>query len=191
MLIAGVYMAWIEPTKAQGKAFPYVRNVFGLIFFVLALYFAATGIQGYVDETVAARLQAISAEKGGAVTGLGIQWQPYSEEKLLAAARDGKPVFIDFFTDWCIACKEMDKLTFTDPAVIAASRDFVMLRSNLTTDTDPVIRDLYKRYAVRGVPTYVFLGPDGKEIADVRLVGFEKKRDFAPRLKRALELGKK
>lgn len=191
MLIAGVYMAWIEPTKAQGKAFPCVRNVFGVIFFALALYFAATGIQGYLDEEIAARLQAISAEKGGAVTGLGIQWQPYSEEKLLAAARDGKPVFIDFFTDWCIACKEMDKLTFTDPAVIAVSRDFVMLRSNLTTDTDPVIKGLYKRFAVRGVPTYVFIGPDGKEIQNVRLVGFEKKRDFVPRLKRALEMGKK
>ncbi|MCX6562491.1 MAG: protein-disulfide reductase DsbD [Candidatus Aminicenantes bacterium] len=191
MLVAGIYMAWIEPTNTQGKAFPYVRNVFGVIFFALALNFAVTGIQDYLDEGIAARLQAVSAEKGGAVTGLGIQWQPYSEEKLLAAARDGNPVFIDFFTDWCIACKEMDKLTFTDPAVIAASRDFVMLRSNLTTDTDPVIKDLYKRYMVRGVPTYVFLGTDGKEIADVRLVGFEKKRDFVPRLKRALELGKK
>jgi len=191
MFVAGIYMAWIEPTKTQGKAFPYVRNVFGVIFFALALFFAVTGIQDYLDEGIAARLQAVSAEKGGAVTGLGIQWQPYSEETLLAAARDGKPVFIDFFTDWCIACKEMDKLTFTDPAVIAASRDFVMLRSNLTTDTDPVIRDLYKRYAVRGVPTYVFLGPDGKEIADVRLVGFEKKQAFVPRLKRAFELGKK
>ena len=191
MLVAGVYMAWIEPTKTQGKAFSYVRNVFGVIFFALALNFAVTGIQDYLDEGIAAGLQAVSAEKGGTVTGLGIQWRPYSEETLLAAARDGKPVFIDFFTDWCIACKEMDKRTFTDPAVIAASRDFVMLRSNLTTDTDPVIRDLYKRYAVRGVPTYVFLGPDGKEIADVRLVGFEKKRDFGPRLKRALERGKK
>lgn len=191
MLVAGVYMAWIEPTKTQGKAFSFVRNIFGVIFFALALNFAVTGIQDYLDEGIAARLQAVSAEKGGAVTGLGIQWQPYSEETLLAAARDGKPVFIDFFTDWCIACKEMDKLTFTDPAVIVASRDFVMLRSNLTTDTDPIIRDLYKRYAVRGVPTYVFLGPDGKEIADVRLVGFEKKQDFASRLKRALELSKK
>ena len=191
MLIAGVYMAWIEPTKTPGKAFPFVRNIFGVIFFALALFFAASGIQGYLDDEVALKLQAISAEKGGAVTGLGISWQSYSEDKLAAAAREGKPVFIDFFTDWCIACKEMDKLTFTDPAVIAASRDFVMLRSNLTTDTDPVIKDLYKRYAVRGVPTYVFLGADGLEIPDVRLVGFEKKMDFASRLKRVLALNKK
>jgi len=189
MLVAGVYMAWVEPTKTTGKAFTYVRNAFGVVFFVLALLFAAAGIRGYLDEELAAKLQAVSAG-GGPTAGLGIHWQLYSEERLAAAARDGKPVFIDFFTDWCIACKEMDKLTFTDPAVIAATRDFVMLRSNLTTDTDPVIKDLYKRYGVRGVPTYVFLDAKGREVPDVRVVGFEKKADFALRLKRAFELGR-
>lgn len=191
MLVAGVYMAWIEPTKTAGKAFPFVRNVFGVIFFVLALYVAATGIQGYLDEEVASKLQSLSSAEGSLVESRAIQWQPYAEERLFAAARDGKPVFIDFFTDWCIACKEMDKLTFSDPGVIAASRDFVMLRSNLTTDTDPVIKDLYKKYQVKGVPTYVFLAPDGKEIPELRLVGFEAKKEFFTRLKRALELSRK
>jgi len=191
MLVAGVYMAWIEPTKTAGKAFPFVRNAFGVIFFVLALYVAATGIQGYLDEEVASKLQPLSSADGTLVASRAIQWQPYSEERIFAAARDGKPVFIDFYTDWCIACREMDKMTFSDPGVIAASRDFVMLRSNLTTDTDPVIKDLYKRYQVKGVPTYVFLGPDGKEISDLRLVGYEPKKEFFARLKRALELSKK
>jgi thiol:disulfide interchange protein DsbD len=191
MLVAGVYMAWIEPTKTPGKAFPFVRNVLGVIFFVLALYVAATGIQGYLDEEVASKLQSLSSAEGALVESRAIQWQPYVEERLFAAARDRKPVFIDFFTDWCIACKEMDKLTFSDPGVIAASRDFVMLRSNLTTDTDPVIKDLYKKYQVKGVPTYVFLAPDGKEISELRLVGFEAKKEFFTRLKRALELSRK
>jgi len=62
-----------------------------------------------------------------------------------------------------------------------------MLRSNLTTDKDPVIKELYRRYQVRGVPTYVILGPDSKEKADLRLVGFEAKKDFLARMKKALE----
>jgi thiol:disulfide interchange protein len=66
-----------------------------------------------------------------------------------------------------------------------------MLRSNLTTDKDPVIKELYRRYQVRGVPTYVILGPDGKELSDFRLVGFEPKKDFLVRLKKALDRGKK
>jgi thiol:disulfide interchange protein DsbD len=191
MTVAGVYMAWIEPTKTAGKAFPYVRNIFGVIFFVLALYTAATGIQGYLDDEIATRLQSLSSTKGALVPGDAVSWQVYSEDKLAGAVRDGKPVFIDFFTDWCLECKEMDRLTFSDPGVVAVSRNFVMLRSNLTRDTDPMLKDLYKRYQVRGFPTYVFLGADGKEITQIRLVGFEKKQDFVSRLKRALELGGK
>jgi thiol:disulfide interchange protein DsbD len=188
MLLAGIYMAWIEPTKTPGKVFPFVRNVIGAVFFVLALLTASGGIRGYLDEQVNARIQGMGAAGGAKLE--AIAWTPYSEEKLAAAAREGKTVFIDFFTDWCIACKEMDRDTFSRPEVVAASRDFVMLRSNLTTDKDPVIKELYRRYQVRGVPTYVFLGPDGKELSDLRLVGFEPKKDFLPRLKKALNRGK-
>ncbi len=191
MLLAGIYMAWIEPTKTAGKVFPFVRNVVGVIFFGLALATAAAGIRGYLDDQVNARVQGLAAGGGAATKTEGIAWQPYSEERLAAAARDGKTVFIDFFTDWCIACKEMDRDTFSQAEVIAASREFVCLRSNLTTDKDPAIKELYRRYGVRGVPTYVILGPDGKEIEPLRLVGFEPKKEFLARLKQALDRGRK
>ena len=189
MLLAGIYMAWIEPTKTPGKVFPFVRNVVGVVFFVLALLTASSGIRGYLDEQVNARIQGMGAAGGAKLE--AIAWTPYAEEKLAAAVREGKTVFIDFFTDWCIACKEMDRDTFSQPEVIAASREFVCLRSNLTTDKDPVIKELYRRYQVRGVPTYVILGPDGKELSDLRLVGFEAKKDFLARLKQALDRGKR
>jgi thiol:disulfide interchange protein DsbD len=191
MLLAGIYMAWIEPTKTAGKVFPFVRNVVGVIFFGLALATAAAGIRGYLDDQVNARVQGLAAAGGATTKTEGIAWQPYSEERLAAAARDGKTVFIDFFTDWCIACKEMDRDTFSQAEVIAASREFVCLRSNLTTDKDPAIKELYRRYGVRGVPTYVILGPDGKEIEPLRLVGFEPKKEFLARLKQALDRGRK
>jgi thiol:disulfide interchange protein DsbD len=189
MLLAGIYMAWIEPTKTPGKVFPFVRNVIGVVFFVMALLTASGGIRSTLDEQVNARIQGMGA--AGGVKLEAIAWTPYSEAQLAAAAREGKTVFIDFFTDWCIACKEMDRDTFSQAEVIAASRDFVMLRSNLTTDKDLVIKELYRRYQVRGVPTYVILGPDGKELSDLRLVGFEAKKDFLARLKQALDQGKK
>jgi len=188
MLVAGIYMAWIEPTKASGKTFVFIRNITGLIFFALALSFAASGIQGYLDEEVTSRLRGLASATGASA---GVDWRAYSDEALAEASREGKPAVIDFFTDWCIACKEMDKKTFSDRDVIAASRNFVMLRSDLTSEKDPGIRALYQKYGIRGVPTYVFLAPDGKELDDVRLVGFEAKKDFLLRLKRALELSKR
>jgi len=186
MILAGIYLAWIEPTPAAGKVFPFIRNVVGVVLFGLALVTAASGIRGYLDERIAAKVQGLAAAGGAPVASEAVAWQPYSEERLAAAAKEGKTAFVDFFTDWCIACKEMDRDTFSQPEVIVATRDFTMLRSNLTTDKDPVIKELYRRYQVRGVPTYVILGPDGKEKTDLRLVGFEAKGPFLERLRKAL-----
>jgi len=69
-----------------------------------------------------------------------VAWQPYSEEALAEAVKAGKPVFIDSFADWCIPCKELDKMTFNQPEVVAASRQFVMLKTDLTSGSDPKAR---------------------------------------------------
>jgi thiol:disulfide interchange protein DsbD len=189
-LIAGIYLAWIEPTKGSGKAFFYTRNVFGIVFLVLALVTAVGGIKSYLDEEIAARLQAVSAQ-GGAVAADAIAWQPYSDEALEAAKLQGKPVFIDFYADWCIPCKELDKLTFNQPEVVRLSREFVMLKGDLTVGTDPKVKAMYAKFRVKGVPTLVFLGGDGRELAELRGTGFEKKEVFLPKMQKTLEAGKK
>jgi len=117
-----------------------------------------------------------------------IAWSSYSEEKLAEAAAAGRPVFIDSFADWCVPCKEMDKLTFSRPEVIAASREFVMLKADLTSNKDAGIRVFYKKYGLKGVPTLIFLKPDGTEIKELRGTGFESKEVFLSKMKRALKL---
>ena len=84
------------------------------------------------------------------------------EAMLDQAAREGKPVFIDFYADWCVPCKEMDVQTFTVPEVVTRSRDFVMLKVDLTSTEDPKAEALREKYQVKGVPTLVFLQP-GRE----------------------------
>jgi thiol:disulfide interchange protein DsbD len=182
MLVAGIYMGWIEPTKTAGKAFPYIRVLIGIIFLVLALVFAVQGVEEYLDETIAAK----TAASGGLAADV-VAWQPYSEEALAEAVKAGKPVFIDSFADWCIPCKELDKMTFNQPEVVAASRYFVMLKTDLTSGSDPKVKAFYKKYNVRGVPTLLFLMPDGTEIADLRGTGFETKDVFLGKMNKALE----
>jgi thiol:disulfide interchange protein DsbD len=181
MLIAGIYMGWIEPTQTSGKVFPYIRVLIGVIFLVLALVFAVQGVEEYVDETIAARASA-----GGLAADV-VSWQPYNEEALADAVKAGKPVFIDSFADWCIPCKELDKLTFSQPEVIAASRSFVMLKVDLTSSGDEKVKAFYKKFNVRGVPTLIFLKPDGTEIAELRGTGFEPKDVFLGKMNKALE----
>jgi thioredoxin:protein disulfide reductase len=184
-LVAGIYLAWIEPTKGLGKVFPFIRNLFGVAFLVLALIFAVTGVRGYVDGKVNAKMQALAAS-GGQVKLDTIGWVPYSEEALADALRSGKPVFIDSTAEWCIACHELDKKTYSRPEIIAEADKFVMLRADLTRNNDDKVKAFYKKFAAKGCPTLIWLKPDGTEITELRGVGFEDKGVFLGKMKTAL-----
>jgi len=77
-------------------------------------------------------------------------WQTYQEEVYNAAVESGKPVIIDFYADWCIACKEMDKVTFTDPAVIQLSDQFHLLKVDLTSSASPEVIHMKEQFDIKG-----------------------------------------
>ena len=183
MLIGGIYMGWIEPTKTAGQVFPYIRVLIGIVFLVLSLVFAVLGVEEYLDKTIAAKTSG-----SGGIVADAITWVPYSEEALTAALASGSPVFIDSDAEWCIACHELDKKTFNQPEIVSASRAFVMLKADLTSNADPKTKAFYKKYGARGVPTMIFLKPDGTEIPELRGVGFEPKDVFLGKMRKALEL---
>jgi len=104
-------------------------------------------------------------------------------------ARDeSKPVFIDFYADWCAPCKELDKQTYSTPEVVARSQRFIMMKVDLTSSDDPQAEFLRKKYQARGVPTLVFLTPDGQEITNLRGTGFEPKEIFLKKMEEALQV---
>jgi thiol:disulfide interchange protein DsbD len=180
MLVAGVYMAWVEPTRTAGKVFPLVRNVVGLAFFAACLLVASSGIRAQIDRTVAENASRLG-QPGGAV-----RWYPYASELAGRARLDQKPAFIDFYADWCIPCKELDRSTFAAPEVVVLSGRFLMLKADLTSASSPMVRELVRRYKVKGVPTLVFLDASGREISDLRAVGFIDKDELLRRMRIAL-----
>ncbi len=171
MCLAGVYMAWIEPTKIKGKLFFVIRNLIGVALFVVALIIGVNGIQTYMHKMmVESDLQA-----GISHLEREIQWFAFSEDKLNEAKAQSKPVLIDFHADWCIPCKELDKFTFSEPEVIEMSRNFMMLKMDMTTRGNPNYKNIKKKFQIIGVPTLVFLLPDGKEAKELRITEFVKK----------------
>ncbi|MEJ2636865.1 MAG: protein-disulfide reductase DsbD [Calditrichia bacterium] len=183
MLIGGIYMAWIEPTKTPGKAFPVIRNLVGIIFFAIALFIGSTGIQSYINDNLA----GAKIEAGQTAAANEIQWSTYSPDLLKKATADGKPVMIDFYADWCIPCKELEKYTFSAPEVVKMSRNFVMLKMDMTKGDSPLARELKQQYKIKGVPTLVFLAPNGQELESSRVVGFMEKESFLPVLQSVLQ----
>lgn len=117
----------------------------------------------------------------------GIEWQPYSDRALEEARRQSKPVIIDAYADWCIPCKELDKLTFTDREVRRESERFVRLKLDLTLgDANREAWGAKERFGIIGVPTIIFLDGSGRELRELRLEGFERADRFLERMRKAL-----
>lgn len=93
------------------------------------------------------------------------------EQRVAAASAAGQPVMLDFYADWCVSCKEMEKYTFTDPQVQAALANAVLLQADVTAN-DAQDKALLARFEIFGPPTIAFFGSDGVERKNFRLVGF-------------------
>ncbi len=93
------------------------------------------------------------------------------DRELAAAQAAGKPVMLDFYADWCVSCKEMEKYTFTDAQVQQALAGFVLLKADVTAN-GPADQALLQRFGIFGPPTTAFFGGHGRECRNFRLVGF-------------------
>ena len=107
------------------------------------------------------------------------------DRELVAAQAAGKPVLFDFYADWCVSCKEMERDTFADPMVQDALSRYVLLQADVTANDD-TDQALMKRFGIIGPPATLFFR-DGREARGLRLVGFEKSAPFIARARQAAE----
>jgi len=103
------------------------------------------------------------------------------DRELAAAKAAGKPVMLDFYADWCVSCKEMEKFTFSKPEVRAALAGFVLLQADVTKNDDDD-QALMRRYHIVGPPDTLFYGADGAEKPALQLAGFEDTVKFLKRV---------
>jgi len=103
-------------------------------------------------------------------------------ERELAAARSaGRPVMLDFYADWCVSCKEMERFTFTDPGVRAEFERARLLQADVTAN-DADDQALLQRFGILGPPTIVFFDVLGRERPQFRVVGFKPADEFRAHL---------
>jgi len=92
------------------------------------------------------------------------------QSQLDSAKAQGQWVLVDYYADWCVSCKIMEKQVFGRPEVLAALKDVRLLRLDVTAD-NAASRELLGRYQVPGPPSFVWIGPDGQERRAHRITG--------------------
>lgn len=177
-VLAIVVGFWIFSLRRHdGDAAPAPVRAVGLIslvYGVLLLVGAASGSQDPLQPLGTLAARGAAGAPGSAEHALAFQRIKTTEDldRALAAARAaGRPVMLDFYADWCVSCKEMEKYTFTDAGVRAALADAVLLQADVTAN-DASDQALLARFEVFGPPTIAFFGADGVERRNFRLVGF-------------------
>jgi thiol:disulfide interchange protein DsbD len=117
----------------------------------------------------------------------GIKWERNFDEALKKAKASNKPIFIDFWAEWCGWCHRLDKTTYVDPAVVARSEEFVAVKIN--TEAGKKEERVALRYDVQNLPTIAFLSPGGHLV--LRLNGFQGPGQFPRTMDRARDAARR
>jgi len=162
LVAGGVFLGFIDSAGNEQALLRKIKWVFGIVVVLIGI------------------LQASSLKRES------IKWEKYSDSAYEEAVENGMPVLIDFYADWCIPCIELDQNTWTDPEVINATKDMLRLKVDLTVFDSRESEAIRKKFNISGVPTIVFIRPDGTEAIDSRIVGYVSPKEFIGYLKQAM-----
>jgi len=189
-IVAGYYFGGFgRPAAASGTG-RLVAKGFGLaaiVWGILMMVGAAAGGHDPLQPLRGAALPGL----GGAASSASAEALPFRmvasvddlDRELEAAKAAGKPAMLDFYADWCVSCKEMEKYTFSVPEVQSDLAGFVLLKADVTANNE-ADQALFRRFGVYGPPTTAFFNTAGRECRPFRLVGFVAADDFRSHLAR-------
>lgn len=143
---------------------------FRIVFFIAAMV-SAQPLQHWVWQDNTATSQAANAQSAVKNSLVFQQISNYDELQAVLKQHPNKMAMLDLYADWCVACKEFEHKTFADPQVQTALSDVLLLRVDMTNNSESN-RTLMKALAVTGLPTIIFFNQQGEEIQAQRITGF-------------------
>jgi thioredoxin:protein disulfide reductase len=177
--VSAIYLGALDRLAVDSGGWQRFRKGAGLVMLVYGLALVVGGFSG--SDDVWQPLKGLATGPGGerreGLTFQRIKGTRGLDAALRAAAAEGRPVMLDYYADWCVSCKEMERYTFSDARVQAALGDTLLLQTDVTAN-DAEDQALLARFDLYGPPAILFFGPDGRERRNFRVVGFMKAERF-------------
>jgi thioredoxin:protein disulfide reductase len=184
LIASSIYLHALDPLPAHASGWHRLWKGVGVIALLAGASLLVGAAAGSRDV-----LQPLAVLRGGAAGAAPAShaFEPVSSVTELDARLAGSsgPVMLDFYADWCVSCKEMERFTFADPAVSARMAGMTLLKADVTANNADH-QALLKRFGLFGPPGILFFGPDGREISSARVVGFMPAQPFAAGLDRVI-----
>ncbi len=183
LILPAIYLHALDPLPADAPGHRRLFKGVGVMALVTGIALLIGALSGGRDL-----LQPLAGLRNATVQASGeLAFQPVKSvadlEARLQAAR-GRHVMLDFWAEWCVSCKEMDRFTFGDPQVQARLKDVLLLRADVTANSAED-QALLQRFNLFGPPGIVFFDKQGKEVA-FRVIGYQPPQQFLASLNRAL-----
>jgi thioredoxin:protein disulfide reductase len=175
----GVFLHAVDPLPANAHGLVRLGKAVGILALLAGVAQLAGAFSGARDP-----LQPLSTLLGSQPASASAP--RFERVKTLAELESrvrgaGRPVMLDFYADWCVSCKEMERFTFGDPAVQARLAQMLVLQADVTgNDADD--KALLKRFRLFGPPGIVFFDREGREIEGLRVIGYQPPEKFAATL---------
>jgi thiol:disulfide interchange protein DsbD len=185
LVITAIYMRAIDPLPSSAHGFEKFSKGIGIIALVAGVSYLIGAFAGGRD--VLLPLSGLSAGQPAKTTTTAFKRvSNLAELEQEIRNAGGKTVMLDFYADWCVSCKEMERFTFADGQVQARLANMVKLQADVTANT-PEHAALLKHFRLFGPPGIIFFDRGGTEIPGLRVIGFQSADKFVAVLDRALE----
>jgi thiol:disulfide interchange protein DsbD len=172
LIIGAMYLHALDPLPHDASGYARLGKGVGFIALLLgaALVIGAlTGSRDVLQPLAGLRGAAAPAEAAGEVRFERVSTMAELDARLKTVSQ---PVMLDFYADWCVSCKEMERFTFSDPKVKAELAQMVLLQVDVTRNTAED-QALLKRFRLFGPPGIIFFDRSGREIPGLRVIGFQ------------------
>ena len=187
---AGVFLGVFDRREDRG-GFARLAQAAGVLLLVWGVLLSVGAASGASDplRPLGRLAEARAAGEPGAASGhaafVDVRGMPQVRAAIAAAAQAGKPVLLDLYADWCIACKVMERDVFPVAEVQASMSRFTLLRVDVTAN-DELDREVLAEYGLFGPPSMLFFDATGRERTEFRVQGERDAAEFAAHLQRVL-----